>query len=183
MKFLKLTVTLIFVLATSGVSWSVECGTPEKVAKLFLQYDLEGNRLASDVSARIDELETDNMHEPGWDASTLTTGYEIKSVKEEGIEATVSVHFSRAWETDEEFEQQKIKDQTEELHLRKVKGCWKIAPPIYNPHVSVAVLLKHFRSLEGDASKHPNSQTEKDYLIWVRHQIANFEAYRATVGQ
>ena len=183
MKSLKLTAPLIFFLATSGVSWSVECGTPEKVARLFLQYDLEGSRLASDISARIDELEADDMHEPGWDASTLTTGYEIKSVKEDGIESTVSVHFSRAWETEEEFERKKIKDQTEELHLRKVDGCWKIAPPIYNPHVSVAVLLKHFRSLEGDASMHSNSQAEKEYLSWVRHQIGNFEAYRATVSQ
>jgi len=183
MKFLKLAIVLIFFLATNGVSWSAECDTPEKVARLFLQYDLEGSRLASDVSARLDELETDDMHEPGWDASTLTTGYEIKSVKEKGSEATVAVRFRRAWETEDEFARQKIKDQTEELHLRKVNGCWKIAPPIYNPHVSVAVLLKHFRSLEGDASKNPNSQTEKEYLIWVRHQIANFEAYRAAVGQ
>lgn len=183
MKSLKLAAVLIFFLATNGVSWSTECDTPEKVAKLFLQYDLEGSRLASDEFARIDELETEDMHEPGWDASTLTTGYEIKSVREKGSEATVAVQFRRAWETEEEFERQKIKDQTEELYLRKVNGCWKIAPPIYNPHVSVAVLLKHYSRLEGDSSKRPNNQAKKEYLIRVRHQIGNFEQYRETVSR
>ncbi len=183
MKFLKLATSVILLVVASGVVWAAECDTPVKTAKLFLQYDQEGARLSSDESARIDDLETDNLYEPGWDISTLTTGYEIKSIKEKGSEATVSVLFRSAWETEEDFEKEKVKDQEAELQLRKVDGCWKIAPPVYNPHVSVAVLLKHFRNLETEASKHPNSQNDKEYLIWVRRQISNFQAYQAAVSQ
>jgi hypothetical protein len=183
MKFLNLVTTVTLLVAASGVVWAAECDTPEKTAKFFLQYDFEGSRLSSDESARIDDLETDDMHEPGWDISTLTTGYKVKSIKEKGSEATVSVLFGRAWETEEKFEREKVKDQEAELQLRKVDGCWKITPPIYNPHVSATVVLKHFRNLETEASRHPSSQSEKEYLIWVRQQISNFQEYQAAVSQ
>jgi len=168
--FVALMITLFF----TGTTFATPCDTPENTAKAYIQYDLEGARLGADVSEHIDKLVIDNSLESAWDVSTLVTGYEIKSIKRKDKKAIVSILFKNAWTTARTFKVEKIKDETVELHLEISKGCWKVAPPFYRPHLYSESLEKHLESL----IKMDAETAGKDWLEYTRSQLSNILQYR-----
>lgn len=86
-------------------------------------------------------METDNKYESAWDIATLVTGYEIRSIKQNGKKATVTILFKNAWETSTSFKTEAIKDEVIIMNLIKEKGCWRVGPPFYQPHLYSEFLM------------------------------------------
>jgi hypothetical protein len=167
-------VAMMIPLFITGTAFASQCDTPEKTAKAYIQYDLEGARLGSDVSARIDKLETENRFEPAWDDATLVTGYEIKSIKQKGQEGVVTIVFKNAWETSTRFKFEEIKDEIVEMHLKESAGCWKVAPPFYKPHLYSESIVNHLEKLiKSDAET-----AGKDWLEYTQAELNSVLQYR-----
>ena len=165
---------LITVICVGRAAFAANCDTPEKTAKAYLEYDLQGARLGSDVSANIDKLMTENDFEPAWDVTTLVTGYEIKSIRQKGQEAIIKVLFKNAWQASTTFKPEEIKDELKEIHLKKVKGCWKVEPPFYQPHLYSDSLVKHLEKL----IKSDDKTGPKDWLEYTQSELNSVLQYR-----
>jgi hypothetical protein len=166
--------TLSMILFVMGTAFASPCDTAEKTARDYLQYDLQRARLGSDTSARIEKLMTENRFEPAWDVSTLVTGYEIKSIKQEGQKAVIKVLFKNAWETLRTFKPEEIKDEIKEIHLKKIRGCWKVAPPFYQPHLYSDSLVNHLQKLIKSGAK----TAGKDSLGYTQSELNSVLQYR-----
>jgi len=173
-----LTITKAFLLLTAliwvGGTFASDCDTPEKTAKAYLDYDLKGERLSSRVSAKIDKLMTENEFEPGWDVSTLVTGYEIKAVTEEGQQAIITVLFKNAWQVSTTFKPKEIKDELNAIHLKNIKGCWRVAPPFYQPHPYSEPYVNHLEELIKSDAK----TAKKDWLEHTQSKLNSVLQYR-----
>jgi len=157
-----------------GTTFASECDTPEKTAKTYLRYDLQGARLGSDVSANIDKLMTENRFEPAWDVTTVVTGYEIKSIKQKGQRAVVNILFKNAWQAATTFNPEHIKDELKEIRLKKIRGCWKVAPPFYQPHLYSDSLISHLEKL----IKSDDKTGPKDWLEYTQSELNSVLQYR-----
>jgi hypothetical protein len=157
------------------------CETPEKTLIDYLNRDFLGERLNHKSSSRIDKLETDNQFEPAWDTATLTTKYEIKSIKQEGDKAVVIVFFKNAWEIAGKgrFNPGDVKDEIVSVHMVKVNGCWKVGPPFYRPHVQVSSLMRHYKKLIQDAKK---AGEDRAYIEDTKSVLDNIVMYNKSLG-
>lgn len=149
------------------------CDTPEKAITAYLKYDFDGERLGSDLSVHVDKL-TANPYEPAWDVMTLINGYKIQSIKQSKENAVVTVLFKKSWETARKFQPESVKDEVIEIHLQKTKGCWKVGPPFYQPHVSPKVALKHLEKLIEDGKK---EKMDKEYMDYTHSVLDSARQY------
>lgn len=153
------------------------CETPEKAIAAYLQYDFDGERLGSDVSVHIDKL-TANQYEPAWDVMTLVTGYQIRSIKQNNDNAVVTVVFNKAWEIARKFKAESIKDEFVNILLIKIKGCWKVGPPFYQPHVSSNTALKHLEKLIEDGRK---SKMDNKFIEYTQSELESARQYTNSI--
>ena len=149
------------------------CDTPKKAIKAYLKYDFNGERLGNDVSVHIDKL-TANPYEPAWDVMTLIAGYEIQSIKQSKEKAVVTVLFKKSWEIARKFQPDSVKDEVVEIHLEKIKRCWKVGPPFYQPHVSPSTALKHYEKL---LEKGKKEKLDKEYMDYTRSELESARQY------
>lgn len=163
----------LFILTIFLFNTAYACETPDKAITAYLNYDFNGERLGSDVSVHIDKL-TANPHEPAWDVISLIIGYKIQSIKQNKANAVVKVKFKAAWETARKFQPEAIIDEIIEIHMEKIKGCWKVGPPFYQPHVSPIIAMKHFEKLLGDAKK---DNANKDYIDYTSSVLDSVRKY------
>lgn len=170
----NLIIAIFVVLIIPEMAFAFQCDTPIKTAKAYIQYDLEGARLGSNVSANIDKLETDNKYESAWDIATLVTGYEIKSIKPKGGKAIITILFRNAWETSTSFKAEAIKDEIVKMHLIREKSCWRVGPPFYQPHLYSDFLIKHLEKLiKSDADT-----AAKDWLEYTQSELNSIRKYQ-----
>jgi hypothetical protein len=157
------------------------CETPEKTLIDYLSRDFLGERLSHESSSRIDKLETDNQFEPAWDTATLTTKYEIKSIKQEGDKAVATVFFKNAWEIARKgkFDPGNVKDEIINIYMVRVNGCWKVGPPFYCPHVQVSSLIGYYKKLIQDAKK---AGADRAYIEETQSVLDNIMIYGKALG-
>jgi len=153
------------------------CENPRKTVSEYLRRDFRGERLSYNASDKIDKMEVGSRFEPAWDITTLTTGYEIKSVTERKDHAIAKILFKNTWEIsgDQKFALEMRKDEIVEVHMLKVKGCWKISPPFYQPHVHPIPILKHFEEIIQDAKK---SGEDNNYMHYIHSEMDNIRKYK-----
>lgn len=149
------------------------CETPKKAITAYLKYDYDGERLGSDVSVHIDKL-TANQYEPAWDVMTLIAAYRIQTIKQSKEKAVVTVLFKKSWEIARKFQFESVKDEVIEIHLEKIKGCWKVGPPFYQPHVNPLIASKHLEKLLEEGEK---EKMDKDYMNYTRSQLDSARQY------
>lgn len=177
---MKITIiSILAVLIISGMAFAFQCDTPEKTANAYIQYDLEGARLGSDVSANIDKLETDSKYESAWDVTTLVTNYKIKSIKLKGRKAIVTIQFKDAWEATTSFKADSVKDEIVTMHLIKEKGCWKVGQPFYQQHLYSESLIKHLEKL----IKSYAAIAAKDWLEYTQSELNSIRKYQKAQQQ
>lgn len=166
--------TLIIILFVVGTTFASDCDPLEKTVKAYLDYDLKGARLSSRVSVKIDKLMTENYFEPGWDVVTLVTGYEIKAITQEGQQAIITVVFKNAWQISTTFRSEDIKDELNAIHLKNIKGCWKVSPPFYQPHLYSDSIVNHLEELIKSDAK----TAGKDWLENTQSELNSVLQYR-----
>lgn len=156
------------------------CETPKRVITAYLKYDFEGERLGGGdgVSVNIDKL-TANPYEPAWDVMTLTTRYEIQSIKQGEKSAVITVEFKNSWETTRKFHPTSVKNEIIEIHVEKTKGCWKVAPPFYQPHVSPTTGMRHLEKLIEDGKK---DKMDKEYMDYTQSVLDSTHQYMSAIG-
>lgn len=163
--------TIIALLLIFNVAYA--CDTPEKTVLAYLKFDFQGQRLGDSSSVDIDRL-TENPNEPAWDVVSLTTGYEVLSIKEIKNTAVVVARFSKSWETARKFNPASVNDEVIEILLEKKDGCWKVGPPFYQPHVNPMVALKHLEKLLADGKR---DNLDKEYLAYTNSVLKSVRQY------
>lgn len=169
---MKLFCALFLTIFLFGTSYA--CETPNMVITDYLKYDYVGERLGSDVSVHIDKL-TANPYEPAWDVMTLITGYEIQSIEQNKEKATVTVLFKKSWEISQKYQPESVKDEVVEINLEKIKGCWKVGPPFYQPHVSPLSSLKHLEKLLVEGNK---EKMDTEYMNYTQSELDSVRQYK-----
>lgn len=155
------------------------CETPRKAIIAYLKYDFDGERLGGDgISVNIDKLIA-NLYEPAWDVMTLTTMYKIRSIKQGKKNTVVTVEFKNSWEIARKFQPASVKNEVIKIHLVKTKGCWKVAPPFYQPHVSPTTATRHLKKLIEDGKM---DKMDKEYMDYTQSVLDSTCQYMSTIG-
>ncbi len=124
-------------------------GSPEDIVRRYCSLDASGARLSSAAFKDISPLITWS-EEPGWDASTVITGFKISDAAIRGDEARVTVQYHKLGEDSGGFRKEKGIEEVVFVLVRKEKG-WQIREPLIHPHVDKAAMIQYYRGLQKDS--------------------------------
>jgi len=139
MKNMLSTTVLLLLLATTSIAG----GSPKDTVLEYCQKDFDGIRLSSKTWQQVVPLITWE-HEAGWDSVTGVSAFELTSEEISGNQATVQVQFTDKFGS---------LGERINFNLREEDGRWKIVSPVYQPHVSQALLCERDNICEAELAK------------------------------
>jgi hypothetical protein len=142
MRQIQLMILICLLLCTDSVCQMASTSphankTPAEVVQQYCTLDLSGARVGGRLGTpRIFKLVTWKT-EPGWDTFTVVRGYRLVDTRKTASGTEVRVEYQALGQISANTLDRKAGIETVTFVLETFGGAWKIAKPVFQPHLSV----------------------------------------------